>query len=508
EDHRVFRVELAQPPKMWATHPANADRENNAKRNYIAADIDERSALLLFENVDQLKQEVTRKIFTGKLPAEVPINETLERLDKDFSRSFLDQRYRGVYLGRSIVRTAKTVDDLYGPESSARSVVDDLDLLYPESLSVQLDQLRDLQTEHATLLALQAGHLTTAGGVVRWRGDEIAKRDLPKVIASLDGEIKPIEQAVLQHDRDCRSAHLRAAKSLGRGWPEYLRSQLELLHYADHIEADLRDSQRILGQTVAVVTADRRVSENELRRVVAASNQLGGLLFEAHFSAGTVTLDERMREILGVQTLKELLGENFSLPAASSQNINEWLRVIDGWVDAGANAFSRLRNAALENLLRSEADVEAASRNNVAVDEAPAASKLPAVYPVLTPGTERVLSAKLSWWDRFQMAEGFFPTVARFAAAGSILGAVLLMGGSVGETKLSLFNGLGRYVSVEVDGVAYELAPNTSFTISMPVSNTHEITAKTLEGELIESFSADSETGASHYIYNVANAAA
>ncbi len=508
EDHRVFRVELAQPPKMWATHPANADRENNAKRNYIAADIDQRSALLLFENIDRLKQEVTKKIFTGQLPLEVPINETLERLDKDFSRSFLDQRYRGVYLGRSIVRTAKTLDDLYASDAGTRSLIDDLDALYPESLSVRLDQLRDLQAEHATLLALQAGHLTAAGGVVRWRGDEIARRDLPKVIAALDGEIKPIQEEVLQHDRDCRSAHMRAAQSLGQGWAEYLRSQLELLHYADHTEADLSDSQRILGETITVVTADRRVSADELRRLVAACNQLGNILFEAHVLAGKVVLDERIREILGHQNLPELLGEKFSLPAANDKNINEWLRAIDSWVNAATNAFSRLRSAALENLLRSESDIEAACRSNTAIDQAPTASKIPGTYPVLTPGMERKMLGKLSWWDRFQMAEGVFPTTARFAAAGSILGAVLLMGGAVGETKLSIYNGLSRIVNVEIDGAAYQLPPNTDTTITMPVNNTHEIEAKTEDGELIEQFSADSETGISHYVYNVANAAA
>jgi len=507
QDHRVFRVELAQPPKMWATHPANADRENNAKRNYIVADIDQRSALLLFDNVDQLKQEITRKIFTGTLPPAVPMADTLERLDKDFSRSFLDRRYRGVYLGRSVVRHAKQIDDLYETTPGKHDVIDGLNLLYPEGLSVQLDQLRDLQSEHATLLALQAGHLTTAGGVVRWRGEEIARRDLPKVIATLDTEIKPIYEAVLRHDRECRSAHMLAARSLGQGWPEYLRSQLQLLHYADHAEADLRDSQRLLGETVAVVMADRRVSADELRRLLAACNQLGGLLFEAHALADKVQLDERIQQILGVKNLRELLGDRFTLPAANDKNINEWMRAIDSWVNAAANAFSRLRSASLENLLRTEAEIDAACRNKTAIDSAPAVSTMAGTYPVLAPGMERQLLTKLSWWDRFQMAEGVFPTIARFAAAGSILGAVLLMGSSVGETKLSMYNGLARVVNVEIDGSPYQLSPNSSATITMPISLTHEIIAKTQNGELIESFSAESETGASHYIYNVAAAA-
>ena len=37
DEHRVFKTALAQPPRMWSTHPANAEREQNAKRRYIPA---------------------------------------------------------------------------------------------------------------------------------------------------------------------------------------------------------------------------------------------------------------------------------------------------------------------------------------------------------------------------------------------------------------------------------------------------------------------------------------
>src|SRR5690606_22735862 len=44
EAHRVFRSEMAQPPRMWATHPANSDRENNVKQTYLAAELEARPA--------------------------------------------------------------------------------------------------------------------------------------------------------------------------------------------------------------------------------------------------------------------------------------------------------------------------------------------------------------------------------------------------------------------------------------------------------------------------------
>ena len=41
---RVFKPEDTSVPKMWATHPANYDRETNAKQRYFRGPLDERSA--------------------------------------------------------------------------------------------------------------------------------------------------------------------------------------------------------------------------------------------------------------------------------------------------------------------------------------------------------------------------------------------------------------------------------------------------------------------------------
>lgn len=41
---RLFKAQLASPPQMWSTHPPNDVREDNAKRRFVAAPIDGRSA--------------------------------------------------------------------------------------------------------------------------------------------------------------------------------------------------------------------------------------------------------------------------------------------------------------------------------------------------------------------------------------------------------------------------------------------------------------------------------
>ena len=74
------------------------------------------------------------------------------------------------------------------------------------------------------------------------------------------------------HDKLCRSAHLAAAKTLEKGWPEYLRSLAAMLHYADHTEANLRDVQGYVANIYNVVTADGRVSSKELTRLLEGAS--------------------------------------------------------------------------------------------------------------------------------------------------------------------------------------------------------------------------------------------
>ena len=49
--HRVFSEDMARPPQMWATHPANRDREDNAKARYIPTEVIEHSAWEVFFDV-------------------------------------------------------------------------------------------------------------------------------------------------------------------------------------------------------------------------------------------------------------------------------------------------------------------------------------------------------------------------------------------------------------------------------------------------------------------------
>src|SRR4029450_1516620 len=97
---------------------------------------------------------------------------------------------------------------------------------------------------------------------------------LPAAIEAVEHEVKACAEIVRDHDRRCRASHLAAAKALGDDWGSYLKGRLELLHYAEHVEANLLDAHGVLSHTVGVATADGKVSQKELGAIVHAGDTL------------------------------------------------------------------------------------------------------------------------------------------------------------------------------------------------------------------------------------------
>lgn len=507
EGHRVFKAELAAPPRMWSSHPLNHEREENAKRVYIAAPaapINECSAWELFENPAELRARATSHLIGSSeaaLDAVIsPIEDSIRELDNQFDRESLNRRYRGVYLGRSVVHQVERAADLYGP--SLEVSIADLDSLYPESLADDLEQLRNLEQEKAMLESLRDGLLAAPNGVIRHRGRELQPKELPGAIAAVAEEVAAVNAKVCDHDRRCRTVHRAAAASLGRGWEAHLVGLAEVLHFASHAEANIRDAQRALANAFAVETATGRASSAGVSRVHAAANDLHWALQQVFEQRHRVVLDETLAARMDVKNWEEAL-EEFKLERATTENLQSWLSVVDGWCESATAALSSLRSAALEQLLASEVRVARDFRAGGATEDAPAPASAPSQYNTLTPGEERQLQTKLGWWARFQNADGMIPAAARFAAALAIVGAVLGFGTSMGRADLRVYNGLARPVQIVIGEEIKGVAPHSIVDFSLTPDQPYKVVAQTVEGWVIESFDVVPE-GKS--VYNVASA--
>lgn len=425
---RVFDQAIARPPSMWATHPQNHEREENAKRHYLPSPCDERSAWALFDDAQALRERLTARLIGETAHPAVAPDVSLKHLDAQFEQEHLKPQYRGIYMGFSPVRHARTVDALI--EATTLTGPLDSAVLYPAAITEDLERLRALERDHALLRAWRDGGYQAPDGVIRYRGRVLPRAGLPAAIAALEVEREAVRARLQSVLRSVRSAHLAAAEALSPQWRAYLFGLLSLLHYADHAEANVRDAQAHLALRRERAASGGSPNEKAIGQIVLAAEQLQRALAQVFQVADEVRPGTAILEALGIDDWPSALGR-FGLADPVRGNIGDWLHAVDAWVHHVGGALSALRRTTLDALLRAEASVAAAyAARHVPAPEAPqTVPRVPETYDTLVLGTERVLRVnKPSFTERFRTANGFMPGLARAAVALGIIGSAVVFG--------------------------------------------------------------------------------
>ncbi len=507
--HRLFKAGLAQAPRMWSTHPENHEREENAKRTYLAAKLDDRSAWELFQNPAATRMRMTNHLLDQLDEVQcqpATAQTTAIAIKKRFGGPSLERRYRGTYLGRVPVLDFEQPSDMYDAKISDTVTSEALDALYPESLHELVKEWRNLNEEHACLEALRDGLAIAPRKTIQYRDRTLKKDELPEVIASVEEERARSRAALRAHDIACRTLHLAAAAQLGKGWDAYLRSLAALLHYAAHTSADLADARGHMMNVLSVVTADGHVSSRETTRLVAAAYEVYSAIWFIYEKRSAVTLPPNIAVELETPSWAEALPEYLQLEPPDQDNIGQFLDVIDSWLEVTQGPLAQLVDVTLDALLEAEAHVSATLGDGAELDEAPPPAAVPVQYTTLTPGSERDRQRRLGLWDRFATADGFFPSLARLAVAGAVVGGVLGFTSSVGDPTVIIYNSLERDITVSVAGVKTDVWRHSKREIDVPADDALSIRTTTDTGELIEEFDADAGNGLMTYVYNVASA--
>lgn len=427
DKHRIFTQETARPPQMWATHPANRDREDNAKATYIAADIDERNAWDVFNNPSELRQRISKSFYRVSKESELENISPLEAVTKSFNKPAYSPEYRGTYLNRSVVRNFSSVEEMLSSGELSENVADSIANLYPQSLAADLEAARNLDIERNTLEALGRGELKPSGGVIRHRGEELKKSDIPDAVKLIAEERKVIATKLKNHDASCRRAHLQLAEQMGQGWHEYLVSLIQLLHCSEHLWARLEDEQALFINTWSVINADGKIGYFEKRRMIKVCQNLHAIVNEISASALELQLPQPVAEALGIADWARQCPK-FELREVNKKNWGEWCQVASERISDLVYALSIICDAALDELICTEVMLRKCLTDNTTPEAAPEPGASPSKYPLLIPGNENVLQRKLDLWNRFQLAHGFFPTLLRLLISMSIVGGTIFGG--------------------------------------------------------------------------------
>ena len=511
--HRVFTEKLAQPPKMWATHPPNNEREENAKRNYIAATLDTTPAWSLFDNPEGLKEKVTATLTSGiteeaKAKLErISKAESIEELDKVYTRAHFDPSFQGTYRDRFVMTAFSSPDEAYGTLPHRDQIADELRSLYPDSLRDKLEQWRNLSEDVVLLKSIENGVMDAPTGIVRHRGQDYKLSALSTLIEEVSSEREAALASVDVDDRKCRAAHHAAARYVARGWQDYHGSLVKMLHYAEHSLAELGDAKRYATNLFHMSIAAGRPSERRIRKIMEAMNELHSVMASLHADSKNLKVSPSVLKKLEVESWEKSL-EEFKLPPANRQNLQQWLEVIDSWHGELHDRYKKLREQSLDDLLAAEAQISEYYLSSEEPETAPELVVAPERYTTRVRGTERKLQTRLDWWSRFTLADGKGPAIMRFAAAASIVGGVIWLGTIAGNATVMVCNGLTIPVNIQLEKSEFTIGPQQHKSISAGSTRSGSIRTTTKDGKLIEEFDVDMSLAYATYVYNVAGAAA
>jgi Zn-dependent protease with chaperone function len=338
-----FTVEVFEPgstgvPLMWATHPSNYDREQNAKRAYMRAPIDERSPWLLFSNGEELRERVTGKFYRVvvkvRKDAELSDAETVQAfIDDEHAETTYDERYHGLYDDR-FVEPGDLVDSAMGPhtvEALAKAHAD----LYPADLKDRVAEFQEHQAEHHLLSHLKSGALRVKGRDFEFRKRRYFASDVPRLLKRIGRDLEAEMADLAAIDRGVFLCHYRMAEQLNAELRVELAKRYGFHLRVQEILSTLNNTEARVQGLVAFASSKEQLSAAQYQGVAAglrdAHRALAGCLEKARTmqmpDLKNMTTGQALDEFLLDKRLVGGLGFSRSI---SGEWIGKFLKQLEG----------------------------------------------------------------------------------------------------------------------------------------------------------------------------------
>jgi Zn-dependent protease with chaperone function len=224
--------------QMWATHPSNYDREENAKADYIRSEFDERSPWLLFDNADELKERVTFKFYRVifKVPKDAVLAEPEEIqgfLDEERAETTFDPRYQGLYDLRDVEPGSPA--DLIAEAKLSPWPISRLMETHAGLYNIEVKHQAQLHNkrleEFNMLVAISNGWHRPKNDEIDFRGKFYDMEEAKRLIKKVEKELKQDQEWFKEVDRNVFLCHYQMALHLDPNLAEELKNR-----YRFHLE--------------------------------------------------------------------------------------------------------------------------------------------------------------------------------------------------------------------------------------------------------------------------------
>lgn len=286
----VFSSADAPPPSMWASHPSNFDREQNARRLYLPGPRDDRSPWLLFGDPEQVREQVTLAYYRQTFPQEKQLAlgdpaAVQAFIDEERAETTYHDRYCGLYDGRFL---APGDLDEAAAETAALATAECLaavDRYFGPELQERVQRHQRHLGEHDLLSGLKEGRLKLAGKDLEFREAKYRLSEVPQLLAQVEKEVEAdqAEQAAL--DRAVFAVHHRLAGLCDPPLADELRERYRVHLAIQGMLKTLFARQQEAGMVVNFLAENRQVEEGDWQEVIrllrTASCGLSEVLSEA-----------------------------------------------------------------------------------------------------------------------------------------------------------------------------------------------------------------------------------
>ncbi|MEM7609952.1 MAG: hypothetical protein AAF411_31785, partial [Myxococcota bacterium] len=379
--HRVFGHAIADAPRMWSTHPSNKDREENCKQLYVPSTLDTRPAWTVFRDEATVRKRMTAHFIElvlknngdqkpaqpAPVPVQVPLEDSLARVDEIFGRPALDRRYQGLYTTVQLTRALPAGAPIFEEPTDApgaAELVQRFESLFSPNVSEEVEEFFQLDEELGHLEGLKKGFLKAPGGVIIHRGNQLRRSELDGVCDQVRGEFEAHRAGLAKRFQQARGISLRIARGIDGmrepsnvTWEAYLRSLMHLLHYAEHTAANLTDAVTYFEHVLAIVFADGNVSKSEFRRLEEDGARVAQTLRQVYNDRTSVNMPDEVQKRVTKDaiTWEALIGPELHLhPPKRNDFASDWINIAASWWSPYIGSLNALATHVLDVLIETE----------------------------------------------------------------------------------------------------------------------------------------------------------
>ena len=355
-------------PSMWASHPSNFDREQNAKRRYVRSLVDDRPAWTLFRDREALCTALTHKFYEEAADlaptAELnPVEQVQAFIDGEHAETRQDPRYLGIYDGRLLSIEPPEFEQCAAAIASwpRERLQQTADRLYKAEYKDWFGAHQERYGEYRLLSALDRGEIALKGKTLPFRDQERRSTEVPKLLEMVDKELEADTEWFKQFDLEIFQAHLMMSRETGAGTSDLVaryRFQLHLQQILSGMNVQLSNMSACLSYAEEKREGLKEGEMNEIRHLMGKAREA---LVDAMNHARTMPVPPLQNMEAGAPLSEFLLTEAIAVEPITYRAISgEWVGKLMGQLSQVHDRAKRLHFKSLGALLgRQEAIAEA-----------------------------------------------------------------------------------------------------------------------------------------------------